>query len=90
LVLKLFQIQDGADIRLRIVAGDGAAHFRCRREGDKITLESDGHARHPSVFLASSKTTGKISNGKTLSQQPDGLLIEWTDPAKAISIVVAQ
>jgi alpha-D-xyloside xylohydrolase len=90
LILKLFQIREGADINLRIPAGDSAAHFRCRREGQKITLESDGTARRPSVFLASTRNTGRISNGKPLAQQPDGLLIEWTDPSKPMSIVLAE
>jgi len=89
LTLKLFQIRDGADVKLRIAAIDGSAHFRCHRNGDKITLESDGRARCPSIFLASTKNTGKIINGRALSQQHDGLLIEWTDPAKPISIGLA-
>jgi alpha-D-xyloside xylohydrolase len=90
LALKLFQVRDGAQIQLRVSACDGEASFRCHREGDKITLESDGHARRPVVLLASTKSTGKISNGRQMSQQPDGLMVEWTDPAKPISIVLAQ
>jgi alpha-D-xyloside xylohydrolase len=90
LILKLFQIRDGADIQLRIPAGDGTARFHCRRDGEKITLESDGSARQPSVFLASTKTSGRISNARQLAHQDDGLMFEWADPSKPMSISLGQ
>jgi alpha-D-xyloside xylohydrolase len=90
LILKLFQIQDGAHLPLRVAGCDGDANFLCQRQGERITLETDGQARRPVIFLASTRSTGKILNGKHLSQQSDGLLIEWTDPNKPVSIMAAE
>ncbi|HUB27613.1 MAG TPA: alpha-xylosidase, partial [Tepidisphaeraceae bacterium] len=65
LVLNLYHITDGCDQKIAIPPsqGDGAATFRCRRQGTKITLESDGRAKQIRVLLRSMKHIGQISNG---------------------------
>ncbi len=63
--LNLFQIADGADLPLRLVAGDGAVcQFRCRRTGAKVTIETDGKAKSPRLLVRSTRAASAIVNGK--------------------------
>jgi alpha-D-xyloside xylohydrolase len=102
LTLNLFQINDGADILLRVPAtptssplavsratdaADGAV-FNCTRAGEKITLTSDGGARNVQLLLRSTRAIGRINNGKLLRELPEGLLLEWSDSAKPITVTL--
>jgi alpha-D-xyloside xylohydrolase len=86
LTLNLFHIADGCDQKIVIPPshGDGAATFRCRRAGAKITLESDGRAKHVRLVLRSLKQIGSISNAGPARQIPEGLAVDWTDITKPL------
>ena len=86
--LNLFQIADGADLPLRLVAGDGAVcQFRCRRTGAKVTVETDGKAKSPRLLVRSTRAASAIVNGK-VREVRDGLMIEWNDASKSISFTL--
>jgi alpha-D-xyloside xylohydrolase len=101
LTLNLFDIADGADLLLCIPSsdGDGAAMFNCRRDGEKISLSGDGHARCVRVLMRSCHAAreilngkiagGKIAGGKLLHETPAGLLIDWPHTNKPLSLVLA-
>jgi len=86
LTLHLFQIAPGADIPVRVVPSDGkSATFRCRRSGNKITLEGDGVARQVRVLLRAGR--GKaLANAKLLDDSAEGALFQWVDPALALTL----
>jgi alpha-D-xyloside xylohydrolase len=103
LTLNLFHITDAADILLRVPATplavsrgsdavpveDGAtAVFNCKRAGEKVTLTSDGGARDVRLLLRSIRAVDRVANGKLVRELPEGLLIEWADPAKPITVTV--
>jgi alpha-D-xyloside xylohydrolase len=91
LTLNLFHIADGADLLVSVPSSereDGCAMFNCKRVADKITLSSDGHARHVQVCLRCRRGVAKITNGKILRELPEGLLMEWTDTARPFVLTV--
>jgi alpha-D-xyloside xylohydrolase len=91
LVLHLFQITDGAEVLLRLVASDGGGitQFECRRSGQKISLSSDGRAKNVRLLVRSAQAASDIQSGRLISHLPDGLLLEWTDTGEPISFVVS-
>jgi hypothetical protein len=90
LTLNLFQINDSADILLRVPATENtdAAVFNCKRVGEKLTLSSDGGARDVRLLLRSTRAVGRLANGKLVRELPEGLLLEWSDPAKPITVTL--
>jgi alpha-D-xyloside xylohydrolase len=103
LSLNLFHITDGADILLRVPATPfavsrtenrdraeegGAAVFQCKRTGEKITLTSDGSARDVKLLFRSTRAVDRLVNGKLVRELPEGLLIEWVDPGKPITMIL--
>jgi alpha-D-xyloside xylohydrolase len=90
LTLNLFHITDGADILLRVPTADrgDAAVFNCKRTGDKLMLTGDGSARNVRLLLRSTRAVDRITNGKLARELAEGLLIEWTDPAKTITLTL--
>jgi alpha-D-xyloside xylohydrolase len=86
LVLNLFSIAPGADFPVRAVSTDGqTAAFRCRRTGDKITLESDGIARQVRVLPRSGRWRA-LANAHAVGKSPEGALFEWNNPGAAMSL----
>jgi alpha-D-xyloside xylohydrolase len=65
ITLNLFQPLDGADLTVRAVASDGvgAARFRCKHEGARLTLEAEGRTAPVRVCLRSHRAVGKVANG---------------------------
>jgi alpha-D-xyloside xylohydrolase len=91
LTLHAFDIAPGADVSVRVVAtdGKGRASFRLRRTGEKLTLEGDGVAKTVRLLLRGALEIGRpIGNGKLLREQPEGLLIEWTDASGLLSLTI--
>ena len=90
LTLHVFHVRDGADFSARAAAGDGGgvATFRCRRAGERLTIEPDGKARNVNLLLRATRAAGKITNGRAAREVPEGLLVEWRDPAASISVVL--
>ncbi|HYO09652.1 MAG TPA: alpha-xylosidase [Tepidisphaeraceae bacterium] len=90
LTLNLFEIADGADLAVRVPASDGAgaATFRCRRAGDKITLTGNGRATDVRLLLRSVRSAGKITNGRLLREVAEGLVVEWSEGAKPITVTL--
>jgi alpha-D-xyloside xylohydrolase len=86
--LNLFQIAEAKSLSLQLACSDGqgVAQFTCRREGARITLESDGRARHLRVLLRGIPSAAAASNAKGLRETPEGFLLEWTDPRKPLSL----
>jgi alpha-D-xyloside xylohydrolase len=91
LTLQLFQIADGAEISLRLVASDGesTAKIHCRRSGQQITLSGDGRARNVRVLLRSIPSASQIGNGKMMGYLPEGLLMQWTDVGDAMTFTIS-
>ena len=91
LTLHLFQIADGAELSLRLVASDAesTAKIQCRRSGQQITLSGDGRARNVRVLLRSIPSASQIGNGKMLGYLPEGLLMQWTDPGEAMTFTIS-
>jgi alpha-D-xyloside xylohydrolase len=91
LTLNLFQIGEGADVSLRVPASDGPgrARFRCQRTGDRLTVTGDGAAKHVSLLLRSWRAVARVTNGKVVRELPEGLLVEWTDTAKPVTVLLA-
>jgi alpha-D-xyloside xylohydrolase len=88
LTLNLFQIADGADISIRLVAGDdGPTTFRCRRVGKKVTVESDGRAKRVRLLLRSTRAASNFINAKA-HEVREGLLIDWLDIAKSAAFTI--
>jgi hypothetical protein len=82
---------DGADLTLRVPASDGGqATFTCCRAGEKLTLTGDGNARAVRLLLRSSRAAGKITNGKLLREVSEGLMVEWSDPSKPITLSLTE
>ena len=61
--------------------------LRCR-QGERLTLESDGRATGVSVLLRSHRAAGKVTNGRVARETQEGLMIEWTDPAKPLGLTL--
>jgi alpha-D-xyloside xylohydrolase len=90
LTLNLFQVKDVADISMRVVATDGSkAGFRCGRQGNTLTLECDGKPAMVSILLRSVKAIGRVAGGKVSTTQPEGVLIEWSDAGKPLTITLS-
>ena len=91
LTLHLFQLRAGADIELRVPASEGgaAARFRCRRAGDRVTVESDGVARRLRILLRSAKGKALV-NAAPASDSAEGSLFQWLDPAKPVTLEFLQ
>ena len=90
LTLNLFHIADDADIFVRVPASAGgdAAVFNCKRAGEKLTLSGDGGARDVRVLLRSARAVGRVTNGKAVRELPEGLLVEWGDPSKPLTLTL--
>ena len=91
LTLNLFHIADGADIVVRVPTSDNAhaAVFNCKRAGEKLTLTSDGGATNVRLLLRSGGgSVARVANGKVAREVPEGLLIEWADPSKPITLTL--
>jgi alpha-D-xyloside xylohydrolase len=91
LTLNVFAVHDNADITAHAASSEsserGVATFRCRRGDGRITIENTAaNAKRVRVLLRSARNIGAITNGKLLREQPEGLLIDWTDTAKPISV----
>jgi alpha-D-xyloside xylohydrolase len=88
LILNLFQIAGGADLMLSVPASDSdeITSFSCRRSGERIVLCNDGRAKRVKIVLRSVDSIGKVINGKVLAQVAEGLLLEWSDTNKPITI----
>jgi alpha-D-xyloside xylohydrolase len=86
--LNLFDIVEDAEIPLRLFSSDGqgAANFTCRRSGPKISVESDGRAKHVRILLRGLTAAAVGSNGMIKSEVPEGVLLDWTDPRKPITM----
>lgn len=89
LTLNVFQLATGADVSVRVVGSDGShMTFRCSRQRDVMTMECDGKPARVNVMLRSAGKTGTIDNGRLLRTESAGLLIEWTDKTRPLSIAV--
>jgi alpha-D-xyloside xylohydrolase len=85
LTLNLFRIADGADLSVRLVDSDNiTAGVRCRRHGERITVESDGGLTNMRVMLHGTRAASAVSNCK-VREVHEGLLLDWIDPRKALS-----
>jgi hypothetical protein len=91
LTLHLFQIADGAEIPLRVAPseGSGTTHIVCRRNGPKITLTSDGHAKNVRLMLRSVQSASEITNGRIIRDLPEGVLLAWPDTKEPISFTIS-
>lgn len=91
LTLHLFQIADGAEIPLRLITSDAraTANFHCRRAAQQITLTSDAQARNVRILLRSIPSASQITNGKMLAYLPEGLLLQWTNPADPLTFTIS-
>jgi alpha-D-xyloside xylohydrolase len=86
LTLNLFQISEGANLALRLVSSENIATiFHCRREQNRITVESDGAAKKARVLLRSIRAASAAGNCK-VHEVREGLLFDWIDPAKPLVI----
>jgi alpha-D-xyloside xylohydrolase len=90
LTLNLFRIADSADLSVRLVStNDGTpTMFRIRRSGTKLTIDRDGRANHVRVLLRSARAAKNVVNGKQPRETREGLVIEWTDTSKALSLTL--
>lgn len=92
LVLHVFQVSQGRQVEAEVFAseGTGRARFECRRSGQCLTFVSDGVARCVRIMLRSwSGVQDKIVNGRLLGRRPEGLLIEWIDPSKPMTVTLS-
>jgi len=91
LTLNLFEIANGADLSLRMAAtgGDGVMRVAIRRAGSKFSIEQDGKAKNVRVLFRSHRAAGAISNGKLAREVAEGLLVDWLDPAKPLTVTVS-
>ena len=61
---------------------------RRKRAGEKLTLTSDGGARAVRVLLRSARDAGRVTNGKVARELAEGLLVEWSDPSKPLTLTL--
>lgn len=89
--LNLFHIADGKTLSLQLVGSEeqDIAQVSCRREGNRISLQSDGRARKVRVLLRGIAAAAVGSNAKALREMPEGFLVEWSDPRKPMSLVLS-
>src|SRR5688572_3582639 len=91
ITLNLFQPLDGANLSVHVPTSDSSdvATFKCRRDGDRVTLEADGRASHVRVCLRSHRALGKITNGRVEREVAEGLMVEWADVTKPLQIALS-
>jgi len=87
LALNLFQIAPDTDQTIRVAPSDGtkAVSFRCRREKQTITMDSNGQARNVAILLRSQRATAGI-NAKLVRETSEGTLFQWLDPTVPMTI----
>ena len=75
LMLQLFEIDDGADLSLRVAPCDGGTpvFFKCNRNGSVMTITSDTSEMNILVRVSDDRPVSKIDNG-TLA---DGNAVRW-------------
>ena len=90
LTLHLVNVRDGADLATRVYASDGACEsFRCRRSGDRITLDSDGRASAVRVIVRSTRTVAEVANGRVTGSRPEGAAVEWVRTDAPLTLIFA-
>ena len=92
LILHLIDIADGANISAKVVASDSkvSTSFRCQRDGERIILASTGAAKCVKILLRGHHAdVSQLINGKVIDKRPEGLLIQWINPADPISFNIS-
>jgi alpha-D-xyloside xylohydrolase len=90
LTLQVMQISDGADVLANAVTSDDATRvtFRCSCDGDTLTFLSSGQASRVRVMLRGRRDApSDLANGTLVAEKPEGVLLEWDDPAKPMVVM---